>query len=134
MTPDSERLLRNGRTLLFAQFAYLLLSTIGLFLWQVRGEPSRGDFTDVLRFAFELGLFFAVWRGWRWAKWLMIGLCAAAAVAAAFIAQAGVRPEELRVVVIALAMFYGWIAVSLVSSCSINAFLNRHARSDAERG
>jgi len=48
-----------------------------------------------------------------------------AAAMAAIMAQKGVRPEEMRLVVMALAVLYGWIAMSIVSSRSINAFLNR---------
>jgi hypothetical protein len=123
LSPDG--LIRRGRNLLVAQFAYLAISSVGLFLWRVEGHPSHCGLTDVLQFAFEFALFFVVWRGWRWAKWLMVALCSAAAVAAALIARRGIHPEEMRVVVIALALFYAWIAVSLVSSRSINAFLNR---------
>jgi hypothetical protein len=124
LPPDG--LIRRGRNLLVAQFAYLAISSVGLFLWRVEGHPSRCGFVDVLQFAFELALFCAVWRGWRSAKWLMVALCAAAAVAAALVARRGVHPEEMRVVVIALALFYAWIAISLVSSPSITAFLNRN--------
>lgn len=123
LPPDGQ--IRRGRNLLVAQFAYLAISSVGLFLWRVDGHPSNCGFIDVLQFAFELALFCAVWRGWHWAKWLLVALCAAAAIWAALIAQQRVRPEEMRIVVIALALFYGWIAVTLVTSKSINAFLNR---------
>jgi uncharacterized protein involved in response to NO len=133
MATDSDHLVRIGRALLFAQFTYLLLSSIGLFLWRVEGDASRGDYKDLLRFAFEMGLLFFVWRGWRWAKWSMVALCAAGAVAAAFIARERMKPEEMRVIVIAAAVLYGWIAISLVASRSINAFLSRHLQSEARR-
>jgi hypothetical protein len=126
MASPPDTLIRRGRNLLVAQFAYLAISSVGLFLWRVEGHPSHCGLTDLLQFAFELALFCAVWRGWRWAKWLMVALCSAAAVAAALVARRGVRPEEMRVVLIALALFYAWIAISLVSSRSINAFLDRN--------
>jgi hypothetical protein len=107
MSSDSQGLVRGGRILLTTLFVYLLISSVGMFLWRVRGDPSRGDFVDVLRFSLESALYFAVWRGWRWAKWLLVALCATAAIAAAIIAQRGVRPEEMRVVVIAMAVLYG---------------------------
>src|SRR5262245_32879474 len=125
MTPDSDSAVRRGRILLAALLGYLLISSIGLFLWRVEGHPSHAGVVDVLQVAFELALFYAVWRGWRWAKWLLVALCAAAAIWAALIARQRVRPEEMRIVVIALALFYGWIAVTLVTSNSIKAFLNR---------
>src|SRR5262249_823887 len=115
----------RGRIILAALLGYLLISSIGLFLWRVEGHPSHAGVIDVLQFAIELALFYAVWRGWRWAKWLLVAFCAAAAIWAALIAQHGVRPEEMRIVVIALALFYGWIAVTLVTSSSIKAFLTR---------
>jgi hypothetical protein len=125
MSPTSESAIRRGRILLASLLGYLLISSIGLFLWRVEGHPSYAGVTDFLQLALELALLYAVWRGWRWAKWLLIALCAAAAIGAALIAQRGVRPEEMRIVVIALAVFHGWIAVTLVTSNSINAFLNR---------
>jgi hypothetical protein len=125
MTPESDSTVRRGRILLAVLLGYLLLSSIGLFLWRVEGHPSHAGVIDILQFALQLALFYAVWRGWHWAKWLLVALCAAAAIWAALIAQQRVRPEEMRIVVIALALFYGWIAVTLVTSSSINAFLNR---------
>src|SRR5262245_58368338 len=125
MTSDRDSAVRRGRTLLAASLGYLLISSIGLFLWRVEGRPENAGVIDVLQIALELALFYAVWRGWRWAKWLLVALCAAAAIWAALVAQQRVRPEEMRIVVIALALFYAWIAVTLVTSNSINAFLNR---------
>jgi len=125
MTPDPDSAVRRGRILLAVTLGYLLISSIGLLLWRVEGRPSHAGVIDVLQIALELALFCAVWRGWRWAKWLLVALCAAAAIWVALIAQQRVRLEEIRIVVIALALFYGWIAVTLVTSNSINAFLNR---------
>jgi len=68
MYSNSNGLIRSGRILLATQFTYLLLSSVGLFLWRVQGDPSRGDYTDVLQFAIGLALFTAVWRGWRWGE------------------------------------------------------------------
>lgn len=125
MSLNSVSAIRRGRFLLSSVFAYLLISSIGLLLWRFEGRPSISGVMEVLPFAFELALFYAVWRGWCWAKWLLVALCAAAASGAALIAQRGVRPEEMRIVVIALALFYGWTAVTLVTSNSIKSFLNR---------
>src|SRR5262245_4245648 len=112
MSPISDSAVRRGRILLSSLFTCLLMSSIGLFLWRVEGHPSHSGVMDVIQFVVELALFYAVWRGWRWAKWLLVASCGAAAVWAALIAQRGVRPEEMRIVVIALALFYGWIAVA----------------------
>ena len=129
MTPDRDSAVRRGRNLLAALLGYLLISSMGLFLWRVEGHPSHAGVIDVLQVALEVALFCAVWRGWRWAKWLLVALCTAAAIWAALIAQQHVRPEEMRIVVFALALFYAWIAVTLVTSNSIKAFLDRAGQS-----
>ena len=124
MTDETNRLARIGRIQLAAIFSYLILTSIGLFLWRVQGEIDSAEFTDGLRFVLEIGLLIAVWRGWRWAKLMMVLLLSAAAVWTAFLAQGALRPEEARVIVIALSVFYGFIAVALVASRSINAHLD----------
>src|SRR5262245_12308350 len=112
MTSEREGLVRGGRLLLLTLFAYLAIVSVGASFWKVREHAPSVDLRRAAPLVLELGLFYAVWRGWRWAKWLLVALCAAAGVTAAAVAQAGVRWLETRMILIGLAVFFGFIAIA----------------------
>lgn len=73
---------RWGRVVLGAMFGlWLVLSSAIALLIAV--QPKVSQWPVLLRFgalALRIGLFYLVWIGQRWARWLLVGLCAVAFV------------------------------------------------------
>ena len=71
MTPEEQR----GRLLLLIAFAVTLLGDFCVIALKISrvgfGPESVGS---VFRWFITAALFYAVWRGHRWVRWLMVGL------------------------------------------------------------
>jgi hypothetical protein len=71
ITPEAKR----GRLLLIIAFTVTLFGdfcVIGLTISRVGFTPVSVE--SVLRWFITAALFYAIWRGHRWVRWLMVGL------------------------------------------------------------
>jgi hypothetical protein len=71
ITPEAQR----GRLLLLIAFTITLLGDVCIIALKI----SRVGFTSaavgsVFRWFITAALFYAIWRGHRWVRWLMVGL------------------------------------------------------------
>ena len=71
MTPEEQR----GRLLLLIAFAVTLVGDLCLITLKISVLGFRpSSIGSVLRLFVTAALFYAVWRGHRWVRWLMVGL------------------------------------------------------------
>ncbi len=66
---------RRGRTLLLIAFAVTLLGDMCVITLKIaRLGIVPASIGSVFSWFITVGLFYAIWRGHRWVRWLMVGL------------------------------------------------------------
>ena len=112
--------LRRGRLLLLIAFAVTLLGDLLTILVKVlRVGLTPSSFGSVLRWFITAALFYAIWRGHRWARWLTVGLLGLGVL---MIVPVLLRSMHPLVIVVALQFI---IALALLAfSPSVAAFID----------
>jgi hypothetical protein len=116
MAPIPDEVLRGRRFLISAIFFILFADGITI----VAKMPQSGFQTfavGVLRWLIAAGLLFAMWRGHRWARWLMVVLLIFGL--ASFLPSALQSPNPLFIGVM---VQFAWALVLLSVPASVSAF------------
>lgn len=121
----AEELAEAGRWRLLAAAA-LVLGTSGLLLvLQLLGGEVRSG--TAIRLAVATALFFALYRGHAWARWVAVVLFGLSAVLGVFTVASDLDLVALWVV-LPLSLLHGALAAWLVVSPTLRAFLARQGR------
>jgi len=112
--------LRRGKLLLLIAFAVSLLGDLLTIVVKIlRVGLTPGSFGSVLRWLITAALLYAIWRGHRWARWLMVGLLGLGLVLIGPVALVSMHPLAIAVAlqfIIALGL--------LAFSPSVSAFID----------
>jgi len=65
---------RLGQILVIVAIAITLLGDLVVISLTIPGAPSSKVVTSVIRWLLTAALFYAIWRGHTWARWLTVGL------------------------------------------------------------
>ena len=116
MSPE----LRRGQCLLLIAFGVSLLGDLLTIIVKIlRVGFTPGSFGSVMRLLITAALFYAIWRGQRWARWLIVGLLGLGLVMILPVVLQSMHP---LVIAVALQLI---IALGLLAfSPSVSAFIN----------
>jgi hypothetical protein len=111
---------RRGRALLLTGFAVALFGDICITSALIVPRVGFGPMTiaSVIRWLFTAALLFAIWRGHRWARWLIVGLFT---VGFLLVVRAILRVSHPLLV--AVAVHLGLTVVLLAFPSSVSAFI-----------
>jgi hypothetical protein len=116
MTPVPDQVLRGRRLVISATF-FILFGDGAVILITMPDSEFRVLVASVLRWLITAGLLFAIWRGQRWARWLVVTLLAVGL--GSFVPASIQNPNPL---LIGLIVQFGFALVLLASPPSVTAF------------